>query len=84
MIRLISTCCNCTRSPRIAGRSSGTPQGQERGEFRANLDAASAAKLIACGLVLQIVLEDCCGTKPRAARADFDREFGQIVRMLSV
>ena len=57
-------------------------EGQERGEFRADLDAASAAKLIACGLVLQIVLKGLAGTQPRAVRANFNREFGQIVRML--
>src|SRR5256885_308112 len=51
--------------------------GQARGEFGAGIDADSAAKLIACGLVLQIMLECLGGTKPRARRTEFDREFAQ-------
>jgi AcrR family transcriptional regulator len=57
-------------------------EGQANGEFKAKVDAPSAAKLVACGLVLQIVLKGLAGAKPRVVRADFDREFAQIVQML--
>jgi TetR/AcrR family transcriptional repressor of nem operon len=57
--------------------------GQARGEFDAGIDADSAAKLVACGLVLQIMLKCLGGTQPRASRAEFDREFAQIARMLA-
>jgi AcrR family transcriptional regulator len=58
-------------------------EGQRRGEFRPDIDAASAAKLIACGLVLQIMLRCLTGSKPRASRGDFEREFEQVMRMIS-
>jgi AcrR family transcriptional regulator len=58
-------------------------EGQERGEFRAGIDPAGAAKLIACGLVLQIMLSTLGGAKRRTVRADFEREFKSVMRMLA-
>jgi AcrR family transcriptional regulator len=58
-------------------------EGQRRGEFRPDIDAAAAAKLIACGLVLQIMLKCMAGAKPRASRGEFEREFEQVMRMIS-
>jgi AcrR family transcriptional regulator len=58
--------------------------GQRTGEFRRDLDPTRAARLIASGLVLQIMLK-CLGTTashdPR--RDEFDRELAQILAMLA-
>lgn len=57
--------------------------GQRAGEFRADLDPASAARLVASGLVLPIVLRSAAAARPpRARRADFDRHFRQVLLML--
>lgn len=57
--------------------------GQANREFRAGLDPDAAARLIASGLVLQVMLKCLAGAAPRATRAEFDREFGQVMRMLA-
>jgi hypothetical protein len=56
--------------------------GQEAGEFRRDLDAAAAAKLIACGLVLQIMLASLAGSKSRAVQAEFNRAFKVVEQTL--
>ena len=56
--------------------------GQRAGDFRNDVDPASAARLVASGLVLQVMLSGLTGGKRRVRRADFDREFGQVLRML--
>jgi TetR/AcrR family acrAB operon transcriptional repressor len=58
-------------------------EGQRRGEFRPTIDPAAAAKLIACGLVLQIMLKCMSGAKPRPSRGQFEREFERVMRMIS-
>lgn len=57
--------------------------GQRRGEFRANIHPASAARLVACGLVLQIMLKCMGRTQSRASRSDFEREFEQVMQMIA-
>jgi TetR/AcrR family acrAB operon transcriptional repressor len=57
--------------------------GQEAGEFRRDLDAAAAAKLIACGLVLQIMLASLDDSKSRADRAEFNRAFKVVEQTLA-
>jgi len=58
-------------------------EGQQRGEFRPSVDADAAAKLVACGLVLQIVLKGMAGSKKRASRAEFERELEHVMRMIA-
>lgn len=58
-------------------------EGQEKGEFRPDINPTSAAKLIASGLVLQIMLQSLAGDKPRGLRRRFDREFKQVLALLT-
>lgn len=57
-------------------------EGQKAGEFRREVDAGRAARLIASGLVLQIMLASLSGGKNRGTRDAFDREFKTVLQML--
>lgn len=58
--------------------------GQRSGEFRSDVDPARAARLIASGLVLQIMLKCLVSSASHdARREEFEREFAQILAMLA-
>lgn len=58
-------------------------EGQRNGEFRSDLDPARAARLIASGLVLQIMLKCLASSASHdARREEFDRELALILAML--
>lgn len=56
--------------------------GQASGEFRSQLDPHRSAQLITSGLVLPVILDSFARSGRRASRADFDRAFELVMKML--